>query len=49
MDEKVKHCPEHQVLGGLSVCLKLQLSCHKAIASGLCPLGYKVAQPKDKE
>lgn len=42
----IKYCPEHQNLAGLSICLKLELACKKAIQAGLCPKGYKVAQPR---
>jgi len=38
--DAVKHCPRHQILGGLSVCQALQLPCKRAIKAGMCPLGY---------
>jgi hypothetical protein len=44
-DNKIRFCPQHQVLGGLSICTTLQLPCSRALKAGLCPLEYKVAQP----
>ncbi len=40
VDDKTKYCPKHQVLGGLSICTELQLSCRRAVAAGKCPLGF---------
>jgi|GEM_PF-6633610 len=42
VNDAVKHCPKHQVLGGLSICTEMQLPCLRAIQAGKCPLGHKV-------
>jgi hypothetical protein len=39
-NDKIKYCSKHQVLGGLSICTELQLSCRRAVAAGKCPLGF---------